>query len=342
MKKYSLFVLAGLIFLIIACCKKDNPIIPPDDQPKPGRRDYTWTVDTLKGDPGDLFYMFSLWGSSPTDIWAVGHAQGSDLSMWHYDGTSWQKDPSRLSSNLMSVYGFAQNDVWASDAPGRGVYHYDGQQWSVVYDYNNPGTYLLATNIWGDSPNNIFVAGAIDTVANGNYKGVVLHFDGVTWSFLSITPYRIGFTWIRRGIKESNRYYLSAVRYESVGDTNKIFELDGTTLKEIYTGQQSTSVNEMAGRIYHCIGQKIFKCQNGQLVVWKDFSGTMHGGRMWGRNEMDFITEGYTGVMHYNGTDIQLLYPTSMSIYDIAVYSNDVFILCYTGSNSVIVHGTLK
>lgn len=340
MNNIILYTLSIIISCNFISCKKNKSIVGSNDGVlEPGRRDYTWTVDTLKANPGDLFYMFSLWGNSPMDVWATGSGDASDLTMWHYDGQSWTRDLSRLSSNMMCVFGFAQNNVYMCDAPGRGVYHYNGLQWSNVYTYSDVGTYLYSTNIWGDAPNNIYVAGAIYTISAGDYKGAILHFDGNTWRFLSISNYRIGFTWIRRGIYESTKYYLSAVRYESTGDTNKIFELDGINLKEIYSGQEITSVNEMSGCIYHCIGKKIYKYQNDKLIVWKDFSGTTHGGRLWGRSEADFFTIKSDGLAHYNGTDLSTIFPTNMFINDTFVFEKDIFILC---NNRIIIHGKLQ
>jgi hypothetical protein len=335
MKQYSLFILLAILAFTNTDCK-NNPVAPPDNTP--GRRDYTWTVDSLKVPNGDLFYLFSLWGSSPTDIWAVGSGSTALVTLWHYDGASWSRNTSSLSSNLICVYGFAQNDVYACDAPGNGVYHFNGQQWSNVYNYNIPGTYLYSTNIWGESSNNIYVAGAISTIDSDNYKGAILHYDGSKWSFVSIPDYRVGFTWIRRGNIESMKYYLSAVRYESTGDTNKIYELDGTNLNEIYSGQERTSINEMASRVYHCIGKKIYKYQNGQFIVWKDFSGTKHIGRIWGRSEIDFFTVASDGLTHYNGTDLVTLYPTNLFINEAFVFQKDIFILC---NNRIIIHGKL-
>ena len=332
-KKIIIFFSTLIILFNLSC--HNNPVAPEE----PGRRDYTWTVDTLTVPNNDLFYLFSLWGSSPTDIWAVGSGSTALVTLWHYDGTSWSRNTSSLSSNLMSVYGFAQNDVYACDAPGNGVYHFNGSQWSNAYTYTNPGTYLLSTNIWGDANNNIYVAGAIDTIGEGGYKGAILHYNGNSWNILSIPDYRVGFIWIRRGILESNKYYLTAVRNESTGDTNKIFELDGSSLQEIYSGQEVATVNEMAGHIYHCIGKKIFKYQNDSLTIWKDFSGTVHGGRIWGRSEIDFFTVGSNGLTHYNGTDLIMLYPTSMFINEVFVLPKDVFMIC---NNKIIVHGTLK
>lgn len=115
--------------------------------------------------------------------------------------------------------------------------------------------------------------------------------------------------------------------------------MDGANLKEIYSGQERTSVNEMAGRIYLCIGKKIYKYQNNQLTVWKDFSGTKHLGLIWGRSEKDFFTVGVDGLIHYNGTDLITIYPTDMFINAAFIFDSDVFILC---NNRVIVHGKLQ
>jgi len=331
------YILVFLVSFFCINCEKEKCLNCPEDL-EPGRRDYIWTVDTLKANPWDLFYLFSLWGSSPTDIWATGSGGASDVTLWHYDGVSWTRDLSCLSSNMMCVFGFAQNDVWACDAPGRGVYHYNGTQWTNVYKYKDTGTLLGLNNIWGDAPNNIYVVGAIDFL-NGDYKGVILHFNGSSWSYLSIPEYRVGFTSIKRGMLESDKYYLSAVCFESTGDTNKIFELDDTVLKEIYSGQDRTSINEMAGRIYHCIDKKIYKYHDNLLTIWKDFSSTKHLGRIWGRSELDFFTVSTDGLTHYDGTDLVTLFPTKSFINNIAVFEKDIFVLC---DNKIIIHGKLK
>jgi hypothetical protein len=330
-----LFVICLSFLFLNLNCKKDNPITPPDDTP--GRRDYTWTVDTLKANPGDLFYLFSLWGSSPTDIWAVGSGSSSAVTLWHYDGVSWIRNTSQLSSNLMCVCGFAQNDVWVSASPG-GVYHYNGQSWSMTYTNSVPGTHPGFDNVWGDFPNNVYAVGAIDTI-NGGYNCEIAHFNGTGWTIVSTPNHRVSFNGIKRGIKESDKYFLMGTRFENIGDTCKLFEFDGSNLKEIYNNQEVATVNVISGKLYFCIGKKIFKYQNNQFVVWKDFSGTTHLGRVWGRSELDFFTVASDGLTHYNGTDLITLYPTGLFINDVFVFINDIFILC---NNRIIIHGTLK
>jgi hypothetical protein len=240
---------------------------------------------------------------------------------------------------LQCVYGLAQNAVWACDAPGNGVYYYNGQQWSNVYTYNGSGTYLGLNSVWGDAYNNIYAVGDIDTFSNGNYKGAILHFDGGNWSFIPIPDYRVGFSYIRRGIQENNNYYLMGTRYESIGDTSKLYEFDGSNLKEIYSSQTVASVCEMAGKMYFPIGKKIFKYQNNQFVVWKDFSSTKYRGWICGRSEIDFFTLASDGFAQYNGTDLSTLYLTSLPISGIIVFEKDVyFILNFT----IIIHGKLQ
>jgi hypothetical protein len=240
---------------------------------------------------------------------------------------------------LQCIYGLAQNAVWACDAPGNGVYYYNGQQWSNIYYYNGSGTYLYLNNVWGDAYNNIFAVGGIDTIANGNYKGAIMHFDGSTWSFMSLPDYRVDFASMRRASSASNKYCLMATRFESFGDTDKIFEYDGNVIKEFYSGQLKASVNAMEDNAYVCIGQIIYKYQNDQLSTWKDFSGTQHRGRIWGRSEIDFFTVGSNGLTHYNGTDLVTLYPTNLFINDVFVFQQDIFILC---NNKIIIHGKLQ
>jgi len=67
----------------------------------------------------------SVWGSSASDIWAVG----SEGCVVHFDGKAWRQLPSITSHNLTAVAGAAADDVWAVGAEGV-VLHYDGHNWT--------------------------------------------------------------------------------------------------------------------------------------------------------------------------------------------------------------------
>ncbi|MGE5457829.1 MAG: hypothetical protein ACM3RX_05705, partial [Methanococcaceae archaeon] len=113
-------------------------------------------------------------------------------------------------------------------------------------------------------------------------------------------------------------------------------------LKELYSGQDVATVNEVDGQAFIVIGKKIYKYQGNKLVVWKDFSGTQFAGLMYGRSTKDFFSEGYNGLMHYNGTDIETIYLTDMGIWAMAIFPNDIFFAGNKNGISIMVHGKLK
>ncbi|MBX3201988.1 MAG: hypothetical protein KF894_27885 [Labilithrix sp.] len=53
--------------------------------------------------------LTSVWGSSKTDVWAVG-SRGSAV---HYDGAAWKAVPIDNKSTFFSVWGSGPSDVWA-------------------------------------------------------------------------------------------------------------------------------------------------------------------------------------------------------------------------------------
>lgn len=78
----------------------------------PGRRDYTWTVDTLASPPGG--WVHEIWGSSPKDVWVV---MGTGMeTLWHYDGNEWTPWPERIAPSIYSLYGFGSDEIWIGGA----------------------------------------------------------------------------------------------------------------------------------------------------------------------------------------------------------------------------------
>ena len=59
-------------------------------------------------------YFQGVWGSSPTDVYAVGHPIfKSDESVFHYDGSKWSKLPPPKTSYLNAVWGASSTQVFA-------------------------------------------------------------------------------------------------------------------------------------------------------------------------------------------------------------------------------------
>ncbi|MCF8259827.1 MAG: hypothetical protein K9J12_03575, partial [Melioribacteraceae bacterium] len=75
---------AWFIFLLVSCGAND-PII--EDNTKPGRRDYEWTLDTLYS-PNN--WLSSIWGASPNSVWLAGAGGITNYDrLWYFNGETW-------------------------------------------------------------------------------------------------------------------------------------------------------------------------------------------------------------------------------------------------------------
>ncbi len=81
----ALPLLATAVLACLSSCKKNpvGPIEPKDP------RTYTWTIDTLAYPGSYQTIMQSIWGSSPSDVYVVGHNDGGYGKMYHFDGKMW-------------------------------------------------------------------------------------------------------------------------------------------------------------------------------------------------------------------------------------------------------------
>jgi hypothetical protein len=117
-------------------------------------------------------YLYGVWGSSASDVFAVGD------SILHYDGASWSDiADGKITGN--AVWGASPSDVFVvytypATPPTAYIYHYDGAFWSTMTSI--PG-WLNAT--WGLSPTDVYAVGS--TLEQGG-SGIILHYDGSSWS----------------------------------------------------------------------------------------------------------------------------------------------------------------
>jgi len=136
-----------------------------------------WTVEEL---PVQLSNSLEdVWGSSPSDIWAVGR----DMIL-HFDGEAWSQqsepfaaitEPMRL-KDANGVWGSGPDDVFI--AMRTGVLHFDGASWDYVSTSEMSGEgspkqteYLYAID--GGGPNAVWVVGQ---------DGFVARWDGSGWT----------------------------------------------------------------------------------------------------------------------------------------------------------------
>jgi len=135
------------------------------------------------------FVFAGVWGSSPSDVFAIGNWDNYDLVnpengfvIVHSDGKRWtlMDAASNVGGyyHLAAIWGTSHSDVFAVGSSGDPDYgdmvmHYDGLRWSEL-PVPSGGGGLYA--VWGASASDVFASGTNDTSMS-----YVLHYDGATW-----------------------------------------------------------------------------------------------------------------------------------------------------------------
>src|SRR5437773_417262 len=142
-----------------------------------------------------LGYLSGVWCTSASDVWAVGYFYNGvnySGSIFHYNGTSWSRIMGTISiPALNSIWGTSASDVWAVgdgsnySAPFA-ILHYDGATWSSA---PTPTTFppVNLSAVWGTSASDVWAVGTTAVTAPvPHYNGVILHYDGTSWSNVPI------------------------------------------------------------------------------------------------------------------------------------------------------------
>jgi hypothetical protein len=246
------------------------------------------TVQSLGWYPmtsGTTDLLSAVWGPDPEDLFAVG-APGVIL---HYDGSSWTPMSSGVSDTLLGVWGTSSTDVYASGENGT-LLHYNGSAWTSI----TSGTSARLWDVWGTSPSNVYVVGQLDTP--DVTKAVLLHFDGLTWSQVSLDPSLWGMVSIW-GMAANDIYV--------AGDAGSIVHYDGTG----WTLQPSGETMFMTG-VWGSASTDVWAIGANGIVRHNTGSGwtqvgpfTTHILRgIWGSAANDVFIVGAGGIaFHYDG-----------------------------------------
>jgi photosystem II stability/assembly factor-like uncharacterized protein len=112
--------------------------------------------------------VIGVWGSSPSDVWAVG--RGVSI---HYNGSGWSSVPIKPGFPEFpdAVWASSQSNAWvvgSSELPGTccsgRIAHYDGTTWS---DDVSIGALPRLHAIWGSSASDVWVVGDGGTLLHG-------------------------------------------------------------------------------------------------------------------------------------------------------------------------------
>lgn len=164
----GLLAVVSLGMFFAAC--SDSSGSPPGPDPTPKPPEASWAI-VHQGLPGALL---SLWGTSSTDVWAVGgdKRDGSGPLVLHYDGATWKQLPTgEKSGDLWWVFGFPGAPIFMGGAGGV-ILRYEGGAFTKM---TTPGTDTVF-GMWGDSPTSMWaVGGSFDT------KGFAWRLQGDAW-----------------------------------------------------------------------------------------------------------------------------------------------------------------
>jgi hypothetical protein len=160
-------VLAALSSAVLACGSDD-----------PAEPEQSWQV-VHDGVPGALL---SVWGSSPSDVWAVGAdaGDGKGPTVLHLEGSSWSRLETGQSGDLWWVHGFAGGPLFMGGSGGT-ILRYDGSAFTRMH---TPGTGVVF-GVWGSAPDQMWAVGGEAGGASGAFAW---RLDGDTWTIAEGFP----------------------------------------------------------------------------------------------------------------------------------------------------------
>ncbi|MFA5185514.1 MAG: hypothetical protein WC551_03430 [Patescibacteria group bacterium] len=145
-----------------------------------------WLPEDLTPAPRTIY---DVWGTSDNDVWVAATDTNSNGLLFHKQNGEWTDDPNKPSAkSFQSVWGPSASDVFAAGA-GAGwvpkVWRRSGTTWSSMTtpSFTGPTMYY---KIWGLDANHVFVPGFHDQYDNGNNKGILLYFDGSSWTSVQV------------------------------------------------------------------------------------------------------------------------------------------------------------
>lgn len=355
-----LFLLIALGLSFLSC---DTIEPPPLEQTK--SYEYVWSIDTLRNPHGYGVVPWSMWGTSPNDIWIAGFNLAGQGEIFHYSGQKWTRVTPDLGFNyeVASVFGFSANDIYVvgskliidsvlrTDAL---ILHFDGVTWhKEAIPFGNGLKY-----IHGQTNDDIWACG---------YYGEIYHKSGGVWNKLDFNKREylgllseapdLGPIYVAPNgeIFVMNEYYNykvygeTAMFYFSKYSNNKWQDLDSCRLGNVdgiavgHKFGNRTMWGNSAAEIYSA-GTGVFKFDGTkwQAVYWDDYefldvkstkSGIIIGVGLHG------------SICHYYKNDWMRLpgfYNQVVDFYSVMPFDDDIFIGAFQFSEGYVVHGKKK
>ncbi len=137
-------------------------------------------MSTKLGDPGVWPEHTAVWGSGPSNVYAVGKSNLSSAEghVVRWDGANWKVVKWGMSTPLHDIWGSSPTDVFAvgggESYSTPAILHFDGTSWTkAAFSQLDK-----LRGVWGTSATNVFAVGEMKPASGG----AILHFHGKAWS----------------------------------------------------------------------------------------------------------------------------------------------------------------
>ena len=348
----------ALLSLNLTC----SSVTAPEEE-QPGRRDYVWTVDTIAYPGSWQTLMYDIWGSSPNDVYVVGHNDRGYGKMFRFDGNKWKEvdlgEIFKGGIDLKSIIGFAKNDVWAVgdriyDNPNRPpnfldsslIIRFNGINW-IEYKVTN-GRALRS--IMGIMPNELWACG------NG---GTIWHYTEGKWVKESvdveIPPGGEFFLNDIQPMPNGDVFMIGFIHQNDIVKTTRFFfkrengkwRILDTAIIMLNRIEEKWGYADLwlspKGKLYSC-GGGVYEWDGKswrQILVHPIWLA-----KMFGTGEKNIFIAGHLGVvLHYNGSDWYQFSELDFAkaYWSGAVIGNEVFLVSMIGEyDTAIIKGKLK
>jgi hypothetical protein len=249
--------------------------------------------------------MRAVWGTSATNVYAVGAAVGAS-AIAHYDGTSWTPVAVPNVGTLSAVWG-TDSEVFATATTGTQLLHATSGTFAI-----QPLPISIAAHaVWGSAVDDVFVVGS---------TGMIVHWDGVSW-----TQFETAFQTDMFAVTGS-----SSAEVLAVGDSGAIERYTGLGWAEV--GPQPTGVSRLrdiwvaapneAFAVGNANDPTIFHWTNGGWQSESAPSITASLVAVWGRSNSDVLAVGQLAGAHRGATSAWTNVSSAMIGLPVATWGN--------------------
>lgn len=342
-----IFTLLSISILITINTCSENPVIG-EDNIQPGRRDYVWTVDTLNT-PFNVYYR--MWGSSPSDVWAVSPGDW-DKSISHYDGEKWYSYGIPGLFVPKSIYGFSDKNIFIGAQNGQ-IWRFNGSNWNLFAELTKDGhSDIVLDNIWGESSEDFFAIGAYHDDNGLPNNSVIANYKNSDWHILNTANLKGIVERLYKG-RIDNRIYIQVINMGNgvYQDSTIIFEYYQGLYKQLYssvwTRGTEANISLINNEVFFILGNEIAKREVSQFQTFLQVTNPNFYQRIWGRNSRDIFLFMTDGLVHYNGSSQEYLLhfkKPRTQLFEAVLFASEVFFLVYESEThlNLIYHGKLK